>query len=264
LKNKEIAERELEIAKKLHHQIKDQKEDNSEFDRIVQNLENKKESQNAISLWEECEKKFQELSEEMKDNKDDNKHQTPLSELSTLLKNVNERFKTDIILIKKYNTKLTKKNVEEKQKLAEEWFSIINLSVGENKILENLKKEITDEIQNTQSKDSALSLFNKGKELFENYDIDNDNQVKNNKLDHAKFCFEESLKKYQQIKNKLKTFIEYILEQPKEKKEKLEYLQKNQQSLKKWQNILSMILIFHLIISIFYMFYIAFKTKKTK
>ncbi|MCQ9618857.1 MAG: hypothetical protein NOI47_000439 [Candidatus Phytoplasma pruni] len=104
----------------------------------------------------------------------------------------------------------------------------------------------------------------KGNDLFESYEIEDTSSSMNNKLDQAKNHFKNALQKYNQIKEKLKSLIDYILEKPQEKNAQLENLEKNQQALKKWQNILLTLIIFHLIISALYIIYFSFKTKQKK
>ncbi|MDW3617745.1 MAG: hypothetical protein QFY14_01395 [Candidatus Phytoplasma pruni] len=253
LNNKLIAETELGIAKTLNQLIQDPKKDHSEFDGFRHNLENKNNPETIISKWEDCEKQFQTASDI-----------TNFNDLSNLFNNVNEEFKKIITRLKKYNTKLTKKIAEKKQESAQEWLSLVDLSAGDNEALIALKKEITDQIQNDQSDNSALSLMKKGNDLFESYEIEDKSPSMNNKLDQAKNHFKNALQKYNQIKEKLKSLIDYILEKPQEKNAQLENLEKNQQALKKWQNILLTLIIFHLIISALYIIYFSFKTKQKK
>ncbi|MGE9276697.1 MAG: hypothetical protein ACQKHC_02340 [Candidatus Phytoplasma pruni] len=268
LNNKEIAERELGIAKKLKQLIQNQKEDHSEFDGFIDNLENQQNSQTIISKWAACEKQYQTAKTEAditEHEKEEDKEEKPsFDDLLTSFNNVNEEFKKIITRLKKYNTKLTKQRVEEKQKSVQEWLSLVDLSAGDNEVLIALKKEITDQIQNDESDNSALSLMKKGNDLFESYEIEDKNPSMNNKLDRAKIYFEDALQKYNQIKEKLKSFIDYTLEKPQEKNAQLERLEKNQQALEKWKNILLILIIFHLIIFALYIIYLSFKTKEKK
>ncbi|MEC4558882.1 MAG: hypothetical protein U9532_01770 ['Conium maculatum' witches'-broom phytoplasma] len=265
LNNKEIAERELGIAKKLNQLIQNPKEDHSEFDRFIDSLENKQDSQTIISQWEACEKQFQTVSEIKEQEKEEGKdEQPPFNDLLTLFHDVNEEFKKIITRLKKYNTKLTKQIVEEKQKAVQEWLSLVDLSEGNNEALIALKKEITEQIQNTKADNSALSLMKKGNDLFESYEIEDKSNSVNNKLDRAKLYFEDAFQKYNQIKEKLKSFVDYTLEKPQEKNTQLERLEKNQKALEKWQNILFILIIFHLLISTLYIIYFSFKTKQKK
>ncbi|WP_017192939.1 hypothetical protein [Italian clover phyllody phytoplasma] len=266
LNNKEIAERELGIAKKLNELIQNQKEDHSEFNGFIDNLENQQNSQTIISKWVACEKQYQIAKTEsdvIENEKEEDKEEKPsFDDLLTSFNNVNEEFKKIITRLKKYNTKLTKQRVEEKQKSVQEWLSLVDLSAGDNEVLIALKKEITDQIQNDESDNNALSLMKKGNDLFESYEIEDKSPSMNNKLDRAKIYFEDALQKYNQIKEKLKSFIDYTLEKPREKNAQLERLEKNQQALEKWQNILLTLIIFHLIIFALYIIYLSFKTKE--
>ncbi|XXP77302.1 MAG: hypothetical protein AB3N34_03120 [Lettuce witches'-broom phytoplasma] len=242
--HKVTAERELGNAKKLNQLIQNQKEDQLEFDGFINNLENQQDSQTIISKWGTCEKKFKTASEATENEKEadkDKEEQPSFDNLLTLLKDVNEEFKKIITRLKKYNTKLTKKIAEEKQKSVPEWL-----------------------LSNDESDDSALSWMKKGNDLFESYEIEDTSLSMNNKLDRAKKYFEDALQKYNQTKEKLNSFVDYILENPQEKKAQLERLEKNQQALEKWQNILLTMIIFHLIISALYIIYLSFKTKQKK
>ncbi|WP_244948353.1 hypothetical protein [Candidatus Phytoplasma pruni] len=265
LNNKEIAERELGIAKKLNQLIQNPKEDHSEFDRFIDSLENKQDSQTIISQWEACEKQFQTASETKEQEIEAGKEEQPtFNDLLTLFHDVNEEFKKIITRLKKYNTKLTKQMAEEKQKAVQEWLSLVDLSAGNNEALIALKKEIAEQIQNLESESSALSLMKKGNDLFESYEIEDKSNSVNNKLDRAKLYFEDALQKYNQIKEKLKSFVDYTLEKPQEKNTQLERLEKNQKALETWQNILFILIIFHLLISALCIIFLSFKNKQKK
>ncbi|WP_323847537.1 MAG: hypothetical protein Q2306_01465 [Phytoplasma sp.] len=258
LVKKRNAETELNIAKKLKNKIDHSFVQNFLLDDAIQTIENENDKNTAIGQLTEAQKAFQQETNEIL-----------LDQIVILLKNSLQNYNKSITNIKKYKTlvnrEIIKKEITEIKRLLDK----TNDFFYNKESAINIKKEIQQEMENIETKETAANLFNKAKLILEeaenNYSTNNNinnNENINNKYDRATFYFQESFKKYQKIKINLKNFFIEIFQEDKIKEEqnsnnnKITSLLNEQNKLQKQQIIM---LIMNLTIFIFIFFFIKKK-----